>query len=194
MQTRFEVKGVSHTLEIFENLRDQIGDAKKSSRILTKVAFAAMKPVLSMAQMLTSANSDTGLLNRSLTITSGRPTSKDMKSRYVKPTDSAIAKVTTRPIPKHLKKKVNEQFGHLWASGKKAEFKKERRKFYESKNTLYDARAIATEFGTANRSANPFLRVSLQSQQQQVSDLVGMLLAQEIEKYKAKNLDNTQGK
>lgn len=193
MQTRFEIKGLEATFQVFEKLRDEIGDAKKSSRILTKVAFAAMKPVLTMAQALTSANSDTGLLNRSLTITSGRPTNKDMKSKYVKPTDSAIAKVTTRPIPRHLKRKVNERFGHLWAAGKKAEFKRERKKFYEEKNIFYDARAIATEFGTANRSANPFLRVSLESQQKLVSELVGMLLAQEIAKYKAKNL-TTQGK
>lgn len=193
MQTRFEVKGLEATFQVFEKLRDEIGDAKKSSRILTKVAFAAMKPVLTMAQSLTSANSDTGLLNKSLTITSGRPTNKDMKSKYVLPTDSAIAKVTTRPIPRHLKQKANEQFGHLWAAGKKAEFKRERKKFYEQKNIFYDARAIATEFGTANRSANPFLRVSLESQQKLVSELVGMLLAQEIEKYKAKNL-TTQGK
>lgn len=187
MQTRFEVKGLSHTLEVFENLRDQIGDAKKSSRILTKVAFAAMKPVLTMAQALTASHSDTGLLNRSLTITSGRPTGKDMRSRYVSPTDSAIAKVTTRPIPRHLKQKVNEQFGHLWAAGKKEEFKRAKKKFYQEKNIFYDARAIATEFGTANRSANPFLRTSLESQQQQVTELVGMLLDQEIRAFTNRN-------
>jgi hypothetical protein len=185
MNTRFEVQGVSHTLEVFENLRDKIGDAKKSSRILTKVAFAAMKPVLAVAQM--RAPKDTGLLERSLTITAGRPTAKDMRSNYVKPTDSAIAKVTTKPIPRHLKQKVNQQFGHLWAAGKKDEFKRAKKKFYEEKNIFYDARAIANEFGTANRAAEPFLRIALESQQQQVSDLVGILLDQEIRNFYDKN-------
>lgn len=188
METRFEVKGLSQTLEVFENLRDQVGDAKKTSRILTKVAREAMKPVLAVAQMLTAQHSDTGMLNRSLTVWSGKPTAKDMRSNYVKPTDSAIAKVTTRPIPKHLKREVNAKFGHLWAKGDKKAFNRERKKFYATKDIFYDARAIATEFGTANRSANPFLRVALESQQRQVTELAGMLLAQEIAKFKAKNL------
>lgn len=185
MDTRFEVKGVSHTLQIFENLRDQIGDARKSSNILVKVAREAMKPVLIAAQL--KVPQDTGLLERSLTIVAGKPTGKDMRSNYVKPTDSAIAKVTTRPIPKHLKRAVQTQFGHLWASGKKAEFRKAKKKFYEEKNIFYDARAIANEFGTANRSAEPFLRVSLESQQREVSDLVALLLDQEIRNFISRN-------
>ncbi len=189
MTTRFEVKGISHTLQIFEDLRDQIGDAKKSSNILVKVARAAMKPVLMSAQL--NAPQDTGLLERSLTIVAGKPTGKDMRSNYVKPTDSAIAKVTTRPIPKHLKRAVQSQFGHLWAAGKKAEFKKARKKFYEEKNIFYDARAIANEFGTAKRSAKPFLRNSLETQQQNVSDLVGLLLDQEIRNFISKNPPTT---
>tara|TARA_R110000868_G_C10644082_1_gene744388 strand:- start:196 stop:777 length:582 start_codon:yes stop_codon:yes gene_type:complete len=189
MNTRFEVKGVSHTLQIFEDLRDQIGDAKKSSNILVKVAREAMKPVLLAAQLKTPE--DTGLLKRSLTIVAGKPTGKDMRSNYVKPTDSAIAKVTTRPIPKHLKRAVQAKFGHLWASGKKAEFKQAKKKFYEEKNIFYDARAIANEFGTANRSAQPFLRNSLENRQKDVADLVGILLDQEIRNYISKNPPST---
>jgi hypothetical protein len=185
MNTRFEVKGVSHTLQVFEDLRDKIGDAKKSSNILVKVAREAMKPVLAMAQSLVPQ--DTGLLERSLTIVAGKPTGRDMRSNYVKPTDSAIAKVTTRPIPKHLKRAVQTQFGHLWAAGKKTEFRKAKKKFYQEKNIFYDARAIVNEFGTANRAAKPYLRIALQSQQQQVSDLAGLLLDQEIRNYISKN-------
>ena len=48
--------------------------------------------------------------------------------------------------------------------------------------------AIANEFGTANRGAKPYLRVSLETQQQTVAELAGLLLAQEIERFKAKNL------
>jgi hypothetical protein len=188
---RFEVKGLSHTLEVFESIRDQVGDAKKSSRILTKVAFQAMKPVLAMAQTLTGEHSKTGMLHDSLTITSGRPTRKDMQSKYVLPTDSAIAKVSTRAIPKHLKRAFNTQYSHLLASGKKDEFRRARKKFYAERNIFYDARAIANEFGTANRSAEPFLRISLETQQQEVSDLVGLLLDQELQRFKMTNTTTT---
>jgi hypothetical protein len=37
-------------------------------------------------------------------------------------------------------------------------------------------------------SAKPFMRVSLESQQQTVASSLGRILAQNIEKYKAKNL------
>ena len=185
METRFEVNGVSDTLQVFEQLRDQVGDAKKTSRILTKVAREAMKPVLAMANSLVPV--DTGMLKQSLTIWSGRPTRKDMASNYVKPTDSAIAKVMTRPIPKHLKREVVAKYSHLLATDKKA-FSRARKKFYHSQNIFYDGRAIANEFGTANRGAKPYLRVSLETQQQTVAELAGLLLAQEIERFKAKNL------
>ena len=81
MQTRFQVSGIEGTLEVFENLRDQIGDAKKSSNILIQSAREALKPVLSMAQSL--VDQDTGMLERSLTIVARRPTRKDMQSNYV---------------------------------------------------------------------------------------------------------------
>ena len=186
METRFEVKGVSHTLEIFENLRDQIGDAKKSSRILTKVAYNAMKPVLSTAQQKVAE--DTGMLHNSLTIVAGRPTRKDMASNYVKPTDSAIAKVTTKPIPKRLRREVSAKFGHFLKEGDKKAFSRARKKFYHSQNIFYDGRAIANEFGTANMSAQPFLRTSLESQAQAVTATLGQILKQKIEQYRSKNV------
>jgi hypothetical protein len=186
----FKIDGAKDTLAVFDDLRDQIGDARKSSRILTKVARDAMKPVLAMAKSLTSAHMDTGMLNRSLDIVSRRPSKKDMRSNYILPTDSVIAMVTTKPIPRKLKSEMHAEVGHLWESDKKS-FKKARKKFYESKDVFYDARAVATEFGTANRSANPYLRISLESQQQSVAQLVQMLLAKEIEKYKAKNINTS---
>ena len=36
METKFQVSGVSETLEIFEDLRNQIGDNKKTSKILVE--------------------------------------------------------------------------------------------------------------------------------------------------------------
>jgi hypothetical protein len=187
MGVRFKVDGAKETLEVFENLRDQIGDHRKSSRILTKVARDAMRPVLAMAKSLAGANQDTGMLYRSLDIVSRRPSRKDMRSNYILPTDSVIAMVTTKPIPKKIKTEMNAEVGHLWESDRKG-FKKARRKFYESQDVFYDARAIANEFGTAKMAAQPYLRISLESQQQLVAGLVTLLLAQEISKYKAKNM------
>ena len=183
METKFQVSGVAETLEVFEDLKTQIGDSKKTSKILVKTVAEAMKPVLAMAKGLVPK--DTGLLDRSLSIVSRRPTNKDMKSNYVKPTDSAIALVTTKPIPKKLKTAFHAAYGHL----KGKEFKKAKSKFYEEAGSFYDARAIANEFGTAKMSANPYLRISLESQQQAVTSLLGNLLKLNIEKFKAKNLD-----
>ena len=188
MSVRFKVDGAKETLAVFEDLRDKIGDAKKSSNILKNVAKEAMKPVLNMAKTLTGEHMDTGMLNRSLDIVSRRPTNKDMRSNYIKPTDSAIALVTTKPIPKKYKEAMNKAVGHLWATDKNA-FKKARKKFYESKDIFYDARAIASEFGTAHRPAHPYLRISLESQQEQVAGLVTILLDQQINKIKANNIN-----
>jgi CHASE3 domain sensor protein len=182
MQTNFQVKGLSETLEVFEDLRNQIGDARKSSTLLVKTVKQAMLPVLAMAKGLVPK--DTGLLDQSLAIVSRRPTGKDMKSRYVLPTDSAIALVTTKPIPKKLKTAFHAAHGNL----KGAEYKKARKNFYQEAGSFYDARAIANEFGTAKMSAQPYLRVSLESQQQAVASSLGTILSQNIEKYKAKNL------
>jgi hypothetical protein len=107
-----------------------------------------------------------------------------MKSRYVLPTDSAIALVTTKPIPKKLKTAFHAANSNL----KGAEYKKARKNYYQEAGAFYDARAIANEFGTAKMSAKPFMRVSLESQQQTVASSLGRILAQNIEKYKAKNL------
>ena len=185
MQTNFQVKGLSETLGVFEDLKNQIGDAKKSSSLLVKTVRQAMMPVLNMAKALVPKG-DTHLLEQSLSIVSRRPTGKDMRSRYVQPTDSAIALVTTKPIPKHLKRELSAKFGE---SGKsKKEYRKFAKQFYAEQNIFYDSRAIANEFGTAKMAAQPYLRTSLESQQQAVASSLGALLAQNIEKFKAKNL------
>ena len=106
-------------------------------------------------------------------------------------TKTRKAKVTTKPIPKRLRREVSNKFGHFLKEGDKKAFSRARKKFYHSQNVFYDGRAIANEFGTANMSAQPFLRVSLESQQQTVSELVGMLLDQEIKNFIAKNPPTT---
>lgn len=187
MGVKFAVNGLSETLKAFDEFREQYGDKDAKSKILIPAVREAMKPVLAMAKSLSPK--DTGALDRSLYITARRPSRKDMKSRYVTPKDSVISLVSTRPIPKKLKQQFYAKYGNLEGS----EYKKARRKFYTEAGVVHDARAIANEFGTANMSAKPFMRVSLESQAQSVSAKLGQILKQKMDAYKAKNL-TTQGK
>jgi hypothetical protein len=189
MATTFEVKGLKETLEVFEQLRIDIGNKNATSKILVPAVKEAMKPVLAMAQA--PAPVDTGLLEHSLDIVGRKPTNSDRKSRYVTALDDAIAIVTTKPIPKKLKGEMWNAIGHLWNPAKGADNSKYRaakRKFFESQGSFYDARAIANEFGTVNRQAKPFLRISLESQSQTVAEGLGRILKQKIEQYRSKYL------
>ena len=182
MATTFEIKGLKETLEVFEQLRNDIGDKKATSKVLIPAVREAMKPVLAMAKALSPK--DTGALDRSLYITARRPTRKDMKSRYVTPKDSVISLVSSRPIPKKVKQQFQAEYGNL----KGKDYKKAKRKFYTEQGVMFDARAIANEFGTANMSAKPFMRISLESQAQMVATKLGMIIKQKMDSYKAKNL------
>lgn len=174
MATSFEITGLKETLQVFEDLENEIGDKKARSKVLIPSVREAMKPVLNMAKSL--APKDTGLLERTLTIVARRPSNKDKKSKYINRTDSVIAIVTTKPIPKKLKQQA---YGMT---------RSEKKKLYASKNSIYDARAIAQEFGTANMPANPYMRVSLESQSAMIATRLGEILKQKIEKYRSKNL------
>ena len=189
MATTFDVKGLKETLEVFEQLRIDIGNKNATSKVLVPAVKEAMKPVLYMAQA--HAPYDTGMLERSLDIVGRKPTNADRKSRYITALDDAIAIVNTRPIPKRVKGAMWNAVGHLYNPNKKADnsaFKAAKKTFYEDQGYLYDARAIANEFGTANRSAKPFLRISLESQAQSVTEALGIILKQKIEQYRSKYL------
>lgn len=182
MGVRFVIEGAKETLASLTLFQEQFGDKDSKSKVLIPAVREAMKPVLAMAKAL--APKDTGALDRSLYITARRPTRKDMKSRYVLPSDSVIALVSSRPIPKKLKQQFHAKYGDL----KGKEYKKARRKFYTEAGVMFDARAIANEFGTANMSAKPYLRVSLESQAQAVAAKLNLIIKQKMDAYKAKNL------
>jgi hypothetical protein len=182
-----DVTGIQETWNVFEKLRQEVGNKETNSKILIPAAKAAMLPVLTMAQSLVPRG-ETEMLAASLDIVARKPTNKDMRSNYVHRGDSAIAIVTTKPIPKKLKKEMFAKVGNLWNSKNTSEFNKARKAFYESKNVFYDARAVAMEFGTKNVAARPYIRVSLESQSQMVSQLLGMFLKQKIEQYRSKNI------
>ena len=187
MSVKFAVNGLKETLDAFKEFQEQFGDKDAKSKVLIPAVREAMKPVLAMAKALSPK--DTGALDRSLYITARRPTRKDMKSRYVTPKDSVISLVSSRPIPKKVKQQFQSQYGDL----KGKEYKKARRKFYTEAGVMFDARAIANEFGTGKMSAKPFMRISLESQAQMVATKLGMIIKQKMDAYKAKNL-TTQGK
>jgi len=170
--TKFAINGLTETLEIFKLLENEIGDKDARSKILIPAVRQVMKPVLAKAKSLVP--SDTGMLKQSLTITARRPTRNDKRSIYVSKSDSVIAMVTTKPIPKKLKKQT---------AGMK---RKDAKKVYASKGLIYDGRAIANEFGTAKMAAQPFMRTSLESQATIVSASLGEVLRQKIEQYRGK--------
>jgi HK97 gp10 family phage protein len=182
MSVKFAVNGLKETLAAFKEFQEQFGDKDAKSKVLIPAVREAMKPVLAMAKALSPK--DTGALDRSLYITARRPTRKDMKSRYVTPKDSVISLVSSRPIPKKLKQQLYAKHGAL----KGSEYKKAKKKFYTEAGVMFDARAIANEFGTAKMSAKPFLRTSLESQAQMVASQLGIILKQKMDAYKAKNL------
>ena len=174
MATTFEITGLKETLQVFQDLENEIGDKTARSKVLIPSVREAMKPVLAMAKSLSPK--DTGLLERTLTIVARRPSGRDKKSKYINKSDSVIAVVTTKPIPKKLK----QQSAGMSRS--------EKQKFYASKNRISDARAVANEFGTANMPAKPYMRISLESQASMVATKLGEIINQNILKYRSKSL------
>jgi len=167
----FEFKGFKELEEVFKEMQDDFGE-KDQKKILVGGVRQAMKPVLQMARM--KAPMDTGALNASLRIEARKPNSKDRHSRYYKNGQVAMALVTTAP-------------GSVLA----------KKSFYNRKNTNSkikqvgipsDARANVQEFGSYKMAAHPYMRSSLESQSQAVTDNLGNNLGLALQKYKAKNI------
>ena len=180
-----EVTGLSQALAIFDELADEIGDKKATSKVLVPAAREAMKPVLAMAKML--APKDTGDLARTLWIEARRPNKRDQKSKYASATDTVIALVTTKPFPK---KKKNEFFAansELYKRDKEA-YRKKFKAYAYSLSFPYDARAIAQEFGTAKQAGTPFMRISLESNAGRVANSLGEIIGRRCEQFRAKNV------
>lgn len=180
--TKFQITGMQETLAIFEELAKEIGDKEARSKVLIPAVKEAMKPVLAAAKAF--APSDTGLLRNTLGISGRKPTRRDKQSKYVSATDTVIAIVTTKNIPKKLKNKFSET--HAGLTGK--DLKKAKRAFYEKEGIPYDGRAVANEFGTAKMSPNPFMRIALETQANNVSNILGLILKNKIEQYRSKKL------
>ena len=96
-----KLEGVGNVQAIFQELANEIGDKKATSKILIPAVREAMKPVLAKARA--DAPVDTGGLKRSLQVEARRPNRKDKRSKYIANTDTVISLVTTAPGKKLAK-------------------------------------------------------------------------------------------
>lgn len=194
-------KNKFHGFDEFKYLLDQISkdfgvkDGRKN--VLVPAAKAAMQIVLEAAKnnLYVGHGLDTGQLKRTLKVSARPVTGKDLRSKYVKPTDIVIATVSAKLVKKYI--------GFTKPDGTK-----------DIKNIgdVSDARAIAVEFGTKNKNmdvdvtglskrsasavqremgtvrmaARPYLRPALEKNHDEVAKKLGEEIKNRIEKYKAK--------
>jgi HK97 gp10 family phage protein len=164
----FEFKGFKELEEVFTEIQADFGE-KDQKKILVSGVRQAMKPVLAMARM--RAPVDTGALSQSLRIEARKPNNKDRRSRYYNPGQVAMALVSTAPGNVLAKKKWKNQK----TGGKET-------------GIPSDARANVQEFGSYKMPAHPYMRSSLESQSQAVTNDLGNNLGLALQKYKAKNI------
>lgn len=168
-KVKVEIEGKQEFDELVAEIIRDFGE-QDAKRILQVAAKKSMQTVLASAKM--RAPVDTGQLQASLRLRAGKPSRRDKRSKYVSPTDTVIAQVSTATI---------KQLQTL--------------KFKNQKNTssnikqvggTSDARAIAMEFGTAKVAAKPFLRPALESNTQGVVGSLRDSLKSALEKYKSR--------
>lgn len=164
----FEFKGFKELEEVFSEMQADFGE-KDQKKIMVSGVRQAMKPVLQIAKM--RAPLDTGALSQSLRIEARKPNNRDKRSRYYRQGQVAMALVTTAPGNVLAKKK--------WKNKKTGT---------KEVGIESDARANVQEFGSYKMAAHPYMRSSLESQSQQVTDNLGNNLGLALQKYKAKRL------
>lgn len=175
-----KVEGLKDVLASFEEVAGEIGDKKARSKILIPSVREAMQPVLQQA--ISNAPLDTGGLRLSLQVEARRPTRRDKRSKYIAETDTAIAAVTTASGKKLAK--MSEGKGLAKSRRKLKKLGVENTENFMG--VKGDGRALAQEFGTAENSAQPFLRPSLESQAGPTVRRLGEILGRRINEYKAK--------
>jgi hypothetical protein len=145
-----------------------------------------MQPVLNQA--VARAPVDTGGLRLSLQVEARRPTRRDRRSKYITETDTVIAAVTTASGKKLAQ--MSEGKGLLRSKKRLAAMEGDAHvgayRANKFKGIESDARAIAQEFGTANNSAHPFLRTSMESQAPETAKRLGEIIGRRLLQYKAK--------
>jgi HK97 gp10 family phage protein len=177
----FKLEGFDSLLKNFDDIAKEIGDKKANSKILIPAVREAMQPTLAKARLL--APIDTGALTAHLQVEARRPNRKDKRSKYIFNGDNVIALVTTKAFPKKLKKKFSAENQNLSSADRAKKFKA----FAASSGYMYDARAIAQEFGTARmKDHKPFMRPALEAASPEVLRKLSEGLARRINSYKPK--------
>jgi HK97 gp10 family phage protein len=163
---KFKFEGMKEFEALLKEMQQDF-EEKTSKKILNRAVRKAMGSVLESAKRLVPV--DTGALRASLRLEVRKPGRRDKRSKYVEPTDIVIGSVTTAPGNVLAKKKfINQRTGK------------------EQIGINSDARAIANEFGTATKSAKPFLRPAMDTEKEKVVGSLADSLKAELEKYRSK--------
>lgn len=175
-----KLEGIGDVHLAFEQLVNEIGDKKATSKVLVPSVREAMKPVLARAQA--NAPVDSGGLKLSLIVEARRPTKRDRRSKYITQTDTVIASVTTASGKKLAA--MSEGKGLLRARKRLIKLGASEQQASEFMGIESDARAMAQEFGTSRHGAQPYLRPAIESMAQQTVDTLGKVLGRRIEQFK----------
>lgn len=162
----YKIEGQYDLKQVFKQLEDDFGP-KDQSNILKNSTKIAMIPVRDNAKA--RAPIDTGGLQASIKLTSGKPTSKQKRSKYISNSDVMVATVSTSTVKQLKKIKYTNRKTNQKTIGVKS-----------------DARAIAMEFGTATVAKKPYLRPALEANSQSVVNSLGEMLFNSMKKYKSK--------
>jgi HK97 gp10 family phage protein len=183
MAISIKLEGIGAVEQALKQLEQDIGDKQAKSKVLVPAVREAFGPVLTSAKSL--APKDTGALSKTLQVEARRPTRRDRRSKYVSPTDTVIAAVTTKPFPKKLRQEFYAKNSELLLHDKKL-FAKKFKEYAKSIGFPYDARAIAQEVGSAHNAAHPFLRPALENNATNVVQKLSTILARRISEYRMK--------
>jgi HK97 gp10 family phage protein len=148
-----KVEGFEELFKRMDELSAEIGKGK-TDRIWRKVMTTAMQPVLDAARR--NSPVDTGQLERGIYLKVHKPAGRDKGSKYYAG-EMYMARVTTSTIREDTK------LGFVL---------NKRGKFQTVRQNTHPV-AISQEFGNAKTAAHPFLRPSLESNVQNVTDILG---------------------
>lgn len=180
MSVSLKLEGIGNVYLAFEQLANEIGDKKATSKVLVPSVREAMKPVLARAQA--NAPMDTGGLRLSLQVEARRPTKRDRRSKYITQTDTVIASVTTASGKKLAK--MSEGKGLLRARKRLIKLGASAEQAEAFSGFQSDARAMSQEFGSSRNSAQPYLRPAIESMAQETVNTLGKVLGRRIEQFK----------
>ena len=177
MQTTFKMEGFNEFKALIDEIVSDFGP-KDQKNILKNGMKKSMSPVLTSAQH--HAPVATGALEASLRIEARAPNAKDKRSRYYVAGQVMCAFVSTAPGNKlaqvsYYNKKMIEKTKNTRTTMP-----------FKSVGMKSDARANVQEFGSPYFPAQPYMRISLESNADQVLRTLGDDIGAVLEKYRAK--------